>query len=221
MRVTGAGLAHSFDGQTMLFSGLDFVLTPGDLVAVVGPSGSGKSTLLGLLAGWITPSSGTVQLDGIETVSWVFQNPLGVARRTVLDHVVLPLLASGMRRAAAEDIAHAALARFGLGGHAQKRFADLSGGEGQRLMLARASVRQPDLLLVDEPTAQLDRALAASVNGVLGQISSARSIVVVATHDADTMAACHRVINLDDYAAPAPAPSTQLAKPAVAVSGGA
>ena len=190
------GLAHRFPGTGELFGGLDLDLRPGDLVAVVGPSGSGKSTLLHLLAGWERPAAGTIERFGVNRIGWVFQNPHGVPGRTALDHVVLPLLARGMSRAGAEAEAETILGRFGLTGVAARRFRHLSGGEAQRLMLARAAASAPDLLLVDEPTAQLDPATARTVNEVLAGIAADDVTVVVATHDPDTRDACRWVVDL-------------------------
>lgn len=193
------GVAHRFSGTGDLFTGLDAEFVPGEVVGLVGPSGSGKSTLLSLIAGWETPAEGTVDRDGIEHVGWVFQNPHGVARRTVLDHVVLPLVAQGARRSSAEQSARAILERFNLDQAADRQFRALSGGEAQRLMLARAVATAPDLLLVDEPTAQLDLATAATVNDVLAGIAQDSTIVVVATHDPHTREACTRVLDLAEF----------------------
>ena len=102
MRVVVEGLAHRFPGTDLLFEHLDFVAEPGSTIAVCGPSGCGKSTLLSILAGWEKPYAGTVTREGVNRVGWVFQNPYGVAERTALDHVVVPLLAKGMRRKEAE-----------------------------------------------------------------------------------------------------------------------
>lgn len=158
MRVVVEGLAHRFPGTDLLFEHLDFVAEPGSTIAVCGPSGCGKSTLLSILAGWEKPYAGTVTREGVNRVGWVFQNPYGVAERTALDHVVFPLLAKGMRRKEAEPKALEAMGLFDLEYAADRRFSDLSGGEAQRLMLARAVCSKPDMLLVDEPTAQLDTA---------------------------------------------------------------
>lgn len=198
-RVELRGLAHRFAGTGDLFTGLDATLLPGEIVGLVGPSGSGKSTLLSLIAGWVTPTAGTVERIGVTDVGWVFQNPHGVARRTALDHVVLPLLARGRRRADAEPVAREILERFNLGPAADRQFRALSGGEAQRLMLARAVATAPDLLLVDEPTAQLDLATAATVNDVLAGVAQTSTIVVIATHDAHTRDACSRVVDLADF----------------------
>lgn len=196
MRVTVRGLSHAFPGTGSLFAGLDLDLTAGELMAVTGPSGSGKSTLLSILARWEKPSAGSITWDGIDAVGWVFQNPHGVARRTALDHVALPLLARGLSRVDAEEQARVAMDRFGLSAVVERRFGALSGGEAQRLMLARAVAKAPSLLLVDEPTAQLDPLAAHAVNTVLGELAMANAIVVVATHDADTAAACTRRVDL-------------------------
>jgi ABC-type lipoprotein export system ATPase subunit len=199
--VTGAGLAHSFAGTGELFSGLGFDFSGGDLVAVTGPSGSGKSTLLSLLAGWEQPKAGRIARQGITSVGWVFQNSLGAPGRTAVDHVALPLLARGHGRRAATMRAEAIMDRFGLTGLAGRRFSALSGGEAQRLMLARAVAKSPSLLLVDEPTAQLDPAASNNVNQVLGELADRSMIVVVATHDPDTAAACGRRLELGSHAA--------------------
>jgi putative ABC transport system ATP-binding protein/lipoprotein-releasing system ATP-binding protein len=196
MRVSVAGLSQSFPGTGPLFADVSFVLEAGDLVGLTGPSGSGTSTMLSLLARWEKATTGTVLWDGVASVGWVFQNPHGVAARTAVDHVALPLLNTGLSRRAATAQAMALMERFDLAAAANRRFSALSGGEAQRLMLARAMARRPDLLLVDEPTAQLDARSSATVNAVLGQLADQRTIVVVATHDPDTAASCRRVLDL-------------------------
>jgi putative ABC transport system ATP-binding protein len=155
--------------------------------------------LLSLLAGWEKPKAGKIVWEAIASVGWVFQNPHGVAGRTAVDHVALPLLAKGLARKAATVAARGIMARFGLGSVAGRRFGALSGGEAQRLMLARAVAKAPSLLLVDEPTAQLDPGASAMVNTVLGELADERMIVVVATHDPDTAAACSHRLDLGHY----------------------
>lgn len=199
MQVSGQGLAHSFKGTGLLFTDLSFTFLPGELVALTGPSGSGKSTLLSLLAGWEKPKAGKLQWDQVGTIGWVFQNPYGVAGRSAIDHVTLPYLAQGLSRKDAVDRALEILARFDLESVAHQRFSALSGGEAQRLMLARAVAKAPSLLLVDEPTAQLDLGAAKAVNAVLGELAMDNAIVVVATHDVDTRDSCHRAIDLRDF----------------------
>jgi ABC-type lipoprotein export system ATPase subunit len=189
-------VSHQFIGTGVLFRDLSFSLEQGDLVALTGPSGSGKSTLLSLLAGWERPAAGRIVWDGVVSVGWVFQSPYGVAGRAAIDHVALPLVARGLSRQEAMQRAGDLLNRFGLLGLAERPYSSLSGGEGQRLMLARAIAKAPDLLLVDEPTAQLDPMSAHAVNQVLGQLANASAIVVIATHDPRTAAACHQRLDL-------------------------
>ena len=189
-------VSHSFGARAPLFAPVSRLLLPSRTYALTGPSGSGKSTLLGILAGSLAPSLGTVRTCGVARTGRVLQNPHGTARRSALDHVVLPFLARGERRRSAQVHAEALLSTFGLEERAATPFARLSGGEAQRLMLARAVASAPDLLLVDEPTAQLDSRSAETVIEVLGHVSSGGSIVVVATHDPRAAAACETAIEL-------------------------
>lgn len=200
MPVTLNRVAHWFTQGRPLFRPISHTFAAGTVTGVVGPSGCGKSTLLAIAAGMIRPAMGSV--DGSDgRCVWVFQNPHGVAQRSALDHVSLPLLANGHRRVSAEREAERLLAEFGLHDRAAAPFSELSGGEGQRLMLARAAAALPDLLLVDEPTAQLDRPMAEQVNTVIGGLASAGAAVVIATHDADTRRACDEVIELESAGA--------------------
>lgn len=193
-------LSHGFKDAPLLFRDLSFVAEPGEIVGICGPSGSGKSTLLSIFAGWEKPRHGTTIKENIDTVTWVFQNPHGVARRKALDHVVFPLLAAGQERPTAVESAMPILASFRLTDIADRDFRELSGGEAQRLMLARAVATAPDLLLVDEPTAQLDVQTSATVNETLGAVAQNGAIVLIATHDPGTRAACTRIIDLADVA---------------------
>ncbi|MBO3663079.1 ATP-binding cassette domain-containing protein [Microbacterium stercoris] len=171
-------------------------LASGKRYAITGSSGSGKSTLLSILAGQLIPSTGAIENDTELTIGWVFQNPTGSPRRTAIDHVVLPMLARGMRRTEAQLKAMRLLYRFGLMPQARSEFRVLSGGQGQRLMLARAVAHAPGLLLVDEPTAQLDQHSATTVNEALRQTSLDGGIVVIATHDQRTADQCDEQIAL-------------------------
>ena len=198
-RIEAHSLGHGFPGGTRLFGGVSFTFTRGDIVAICGPSGSGKSTLLSILAGWEHPLEGTVNRNGITSTGWVFQNPHGVAARTAQDHVAFPLLAKGHSRREADIQAQKVLGNFGLSDVAHQPFRELSGGEAQRLMLARAVCIAPDLLLVDEPTAQLDQTTARTVNSTLQRIADGGSIVLIATHDHGTRDACAYTIDLADH----------------------
>jgi len=194
--VTLEGVGHVWPNGTVLFDRVDRTFDEGTVTALVGPSGSGKSTLLAIVAGMLRPTHGRVSRpDGCRPL-WVFQNPHGVARRRALDHVALPLLARGADRRSADVRALSVLSRFRLEHRAHARFAELSGGEAQRLMLARGIASAPGLMLVDEPTAQLDRASADDVNRAIGALAESGACVIVATHDDDTMAACDDVLDL-------------------------
>lgn len=194
--IRAEGLGHAFRGGPLLFENVSFRFRRGDVVAICGPSGSGKSTLLSILAGWEKPVEGQIDKPGIRTTGWVFQNPHGVAHRTALDHVAFPLLAQGSSRRDASDRARDVLSGFGLENTAERPFHALSGGEAQRLMLARAVCIAPDLLLVDEPTAQLDQTTARTVNATLRHVADGGSIVLVATHDQGTRDACTYTVDL-------------------------
>lgn len=189
-------LGHRFNESDWLFRHLRTMLFPSNIYALTGPSGSGKSTLLSLLAGWVEPAEGRIIHTGTERIGWVFQNPHGVARRTVLDHVALAFLGQGLLPAEADARALELLEKFGLTSVKEHQFRSLSGGEGQRLMLATAIAAQPDLFLIDEPTAQLDLHTRESVNHAIAELADPSRIVVVATHDEGTKEACTEVIDL-------------------------
>lgn len=199
MQVTLDGLGHRFGLKPWIFRGLSATFLPGDVYGLVGPSGSGKSSLLHLIAGWEKPTEGVVTLREVSKVNWVFQNPHGSPKRSILDHVLLPLLASGKSSEESMHTAQEMLSGFGLGAQANATFADLSGGEAQRLMLVRALASTPDLLLIDEPTAQLDRSTARSVNEQVQNLATSGLIVILATHDRDTQDACTHIIDLENY----------------------
>jgi len=144
--------------------------------------------------------TGTVRTTGVDRTGWIFQNPHGVPDRTALNHVVLPLPARGTDRREAEERVVTVMADFHLAGVARQPLRELSGGEAQRLLPARASCSAPDLLLVDEPTAELDLRTARTVNASLGRVADRDAIVVVVvvvvTHDPDIRKACTTVVDL-------------------------
>jgi lipoprotein-releasing system ATP-binding protein len=197
--ITLTDVGQRFNAQPWLFRHLTATLESGHVYALTGPSGSGKSTLLSILAGWEPPTEGRVVFDSAANTAWVFQNPHGSPRRAAVDHVALPLLARGFTAADADRQANEILAQFGLAGLGRRQFAALSGGEAQRLMLARAVASAPDLLLVDEPTAQLDRRSADVVNASLCEIAQTGSIAVIATHDSRTRDVCTDELRLEDF----------------------
>jgi ABC-type lipoprotein export system ATPase subunit len=173
------------------------VLRPGVRVALTGPSGSGKSTLLHLLAGLDTPTEGTITwpaLDGSPmgrpgVVGMVFQGPSLLPPLDVTENVALPLLLAGCTHGQARQRAEAALRDSGLAELGTRLPEELSGGQAQRVAVARALAARPRVILADEPTGQLDSAHAAQVSGLL--VSAAERLgaaFVLATHDASLAA---------------------------------
>jgi putative ABC transport system ATP-binding protein/lipoprotein-releasing system ATP-binding protein len=165
---------------------------PGQRVALVGPSGSGKSTLLHLMGGLDAPTVGTVDWPAIGDrdvlrpgpLAMVFQGPSLLPPLTVLENVGLPLVLAGERDADARVKARAALDQLGLADLADKLPEEISGGQSQRVAVARALAGEPRLILADEPTGQLDRTAGAEVVEVLLAASEhADAALVVATHD--------------------------------------
>jgi ABC-type lipoprotein export system ATPase subunit len=191
---------------------LSLAIADDDVVALMGPSGSGKTTLLSILGLLTAPAAGTVALDGrpvprrgaalarvrASTFAWIFQTVNVLGRRTALDNAALGLLARGEERARAERRAAAALAAVGLADHATRPVQALSGGELQRVCIARAIASAPRFILADEPTAQLDRRSADTVIEALVANRPRGTAVVIATHDPEVASRCSRVLRLRD-----------------------
>ncbi|KMO70782.1 MAG: ATP-binding cassette domain-containing protein [Mycolicibacterium rufum] len=180
---TGAGTVVAVRGVTVS-------VTSGDRIALTGPSGSGKSTLLHLLAGLVTPTSGSVCWPDADpdaapvAAGLVFQGRSLVPNLNVTENVRLPLLFAGCREADATNRAHAALSRLGICALATAMPDTLSGGQAQRVGIARVLAAAPRLILADEPTGQLDHAAAALVIDVLlGAADDLGSALIVSTHD--------------------------------------
>ena len=170
----------------------DCEVFPGQRIALVGPSGSGKSTLLHLLAGLDAPTLGSVTWPAIGTrddlrpgrVAVVFQGPSLLPPLTVLENIALPLVIGGRTDRAARQVARDALATLNLEELADKLPEEISGGQAQRVAVARALAAEPSLILADEPTGQLDRVNGAAVVDVLLAASEhADSALVISTHD--------------------------------------
>jgi len=200
VRLVAEGLGHRFPGQPPLFADLSFDLRPGVLYGLVGPSGSGKSTLLSILSGGLRPSNGNIEAIGVDRIGWIMQNPVGAPRRTAIDQVAVPLLARGLLRREAEPQARDLLDRFGLAHVAAREFRRLSGGEAQRMCLARAAASDYDAILIDEPTAQLDRDTAHTIGDVIREMVSEERIVVLATHDELLRNRCDQILQVDPAA---------------------
>ena len=192
---------------------ITFELEAGRMLAITGPSGSGKSTLLGLLAGLDRPTSGRVLLDGqdlsaldedqrarvrAERVGFVFQSFHLIPTLTALENVQVPL---ELRGEDPRERASELLRRVGLADRGHHYPAQLSGGEQQRVAVARAFVNRPKLLFADEPTGNLDAANGQIVVALLGELNQELgTTVVLVTHEPELAARAHRVLRLRDGA---------------------
>jgi putative ABC transport system ATP-binding protein len=211
-------------GKTRALRGCSMSIGPGEIVAVMGPSGSGKSTLLHCMAGILRPDEGEVWFDGrrIDELSegvrsairrdnfgFVFQFGQLVPDLTVLENVALPLRLRGVRRRDAMDMAGKQLRTVDLDGSAVARPSDLSGGEAQRVAVARAMVGEPRVIFADEPTGALDSLNSERIMELLVGIARDRgSAVVLVTHEPRVAAYADREIVVRDgrtVAAPVPA----------------
>lgn len=194
-----------------VLQGVNFTLEPGDTFAIVGPSGSGKTTLLGLCAGLDRASSGSVYLNDIrldtltedqraairnQYVGFIFQNFQLLPTLTALENVMVPLELRGGEKNVAKT-AQALLERVGLGNRGHHYPAQLSGGEQQRVSLARAFINRPRLLFADEPTGNLDADTSATVVDLLFELNrEAGTTLVLVTHDLELAARTQRVIRV-------------------------
>jgi tungstate transport system ATP-binding protein len=186
LRAEGLGYAA---GGVAILRGLRFTLEAGPPALVIGPNGAGKSVLLRLLHGLLVPGSGAVRWSGeqrgggrLPRDAMVFQRPV-MLRRSVLANAAYPLKLAGLPRAERLARARAALARVGLDGMADRAARRLSGGEQQRLALARAAALDPEVLFLDEPCASLDPAATRAVEGIVADIAARGTKVVMTTQD--------------------------------------
>ncbi|MGD3107887.1 ABC transporter ATP-binding protein [Streptomyces sp. YGL11-2] len=205
---------HKAYGPTPALAGADFTIRAGEVVAVMGPSGSGKSTLLHCLAGIIRPDSGTVRygthvLTGLgdsrcsalrrSDFGFVFQFGQLVPELTCLENVALPLRLNGTKRRDAERQARDWLARLEVDGVATQRPGEISGGQGQRVAVARALAPHPRVVFADEPTGALDSLNGERVMGLLTDAARATdAAVVLVTHESRVAAYADREVVVRD-----------------------
>jgi putative ABC transport system ATP-binding protein len=203
------------EGELKVLNDIDFEVERGEFVAIVGPSGSGKSTLMNILGLLDTPDAGDYQLAGAEvssltatelartrnrTIGFVFQQFHLLPRTTATENVELPLVysdsssISGDTRKKAID----ALCRVGLEERLTHYPSELSGGQQQRVAIARALINDPDIILADEPTGNLDQAAGSQIMDLFRELNDAGSTILLITHDTQLANQASRVVHIDD-----------------------
>jgi ABC-type lipoprotein export system ATPase subunit len=185
----------------------------GEFVSIIGPSGSGKTTLLSILGLLDRPSTGAHTFDGVDVVDlgerernrfrghrigFVFQNSYIIAEESVERNVGLGLRTRGVSWSQRKELIEAALGQVDLAGDMGKRAGDLSGGEKQRVAVARALVTSPEVILADEPTGALDSESTLNLIDLLRRINDQGTTVIVVTHDPLVAGAAHRTIRIED-----------------------
>jgi cell division transport system ATP-binding protein len=204
-------VSKQYSADAIALRDVSFTINKGELVYLAGPSGAGKSTLLKMVAAIERPTSGTVTVNGTDigklraagipflrrNLGLIFQQQKLLTDRNVLANVMLPLLVVGASTAEAEQRARAALDKVGLLPRAKSQPLELSGGEQQRVAIARAIVNRPQIILADEPTANLDRAAATKVIDALRAFNAVGVTCVISTHDEQVLDGAARVIHLN------------------------
>lgn len=200
--------------EVVALAGVDLIIERGDFVAVMGPSGSGKSTTMNVIGCLDTPTSGSYRFNGIEVTAldrngrallrrnhlgFVFQGFNLLKRTSAIENVELPLVYRGEKAAIRREKARDALARVGLAGRENHTQAELSGGQQQRVAIARAIVTEPELLLADEPTGNLDSERSREIMELLVDLNQSHNItVVMVTHEPDMADFARRQIRFRD-----------------------
>ncbi|HYC34236.1 MAG TPA: ABC transporter ATP-binding protein [Candidatus Paceibacterota bacterium] len=201
------------DKETKVLKGIDFVAREGEFIAIMGRSGAGKSTFMYQLSLLDEPTGGEIKLDGIDThvmtedqktdfrlnrLGYVFQDYALLPDLTAIENVALPMLMQGKDKPHAYKEAKASLERVGLGHRLDNLPAKLSGGEQQRVSIARAIAHKPRILFADEPTANLDRASSETVLEIFRDLHKAGQTIIMVTHEEEYGKMAERIIRLDE-----------------------
>ena len=210
------GLGKSYETAAGLFPalrGVDLTILPGEYIAIMGPSGSGKSTFMNLLGCLDTPTCGDYFLDGRNvahldkdalaklrnlTLGFVFQGFNLLPRMTLQDNVALPLVYAGSSQQERREAARVMLDKVGLGQYADSLPARISGGQQQRVAIARALVNNPQLILADEPTGNLDSHTSEEIMRLFGKLNAEGITIVLVTHEPDIAAHAKRQVRFLD-----------------------
>ena len=211
--ITFEQVSKVYPGKYTALDNISFDIKKGEMVFIAGHSGAGKSTILKLIAGIIKPTSGKVSINGHnigalsddqlgylrQHIGIVFQDHKILFDRSALENVMLPLQIIGYDTKAAKQRALTALEKVGLGGRENTDPVTFSGGEQQRLCIARAVVHQPSVIIADEPSANLDRAYALDIMELFKTFHKNGATVIVSAHDESIMADYgHRIIRLQE-----------------------
>jgi putative ABC transport system ATP-binding protein len=201
------------DDETKVLKGVDFVAKEKDFVAIMGRSGAGKSTLLYQMSMLDEPTSGEIYIDGVDVrklnqqqktrfrlqnLGYVFQDYALLPDLTALENVALPLLMLGENKKLAYKHAKTMLEKVGLGHRINNIPANLSGGEQQRVSVARAIVHSPKVLFADEPTANLDNYSSRQVIDIFKELNEAGQTIIMVTHEEEYAKVAKRIVRLDD-----------------------
>lgn len=201
------------DKVTNVLKGLDFTANSGEFIAIMGRSGAGKSTFLYQMSLLDDPTSGEIVIDGVDThnltvdekttfrlnnLGYVFQDYALLPDLTAVENIALPLLMQGVEKEEAYKIGEESLKKFNLGHRINNLPSQLSGGEQQRVSVARAIAHKPKILFADEPTANLDNASSETVMKLFRELNKEGQTIVMVTHEEEYAKMADKIVTLDD-----------------------
>ena len=215
--IAAYGITKSFGSDaliTQILRGIDVTIYKGEFVAIMGKSGAGKSTFMYQLSLLDEPTSGTISIDGVSvdtlgetertefrlnTLGYVFQDYALVPDLSAEENVMIPLLMKGMATIGARAIARTSIDSVGMPGKYKNLPSELSGGEQQRIAVARAVAGKPKILFADEPTANLDTTSSQQVIDLIAALNrDHEQTIVMVTHEREYALGCHRIIHMED-----------------------